>query len=52
MSEGFAFLKAPVVRLALPDTPAPMSAPLEQAYYPRAEAIVGAVMESLNCPGN
>jgi pyruvate dehydrogenase E1 component beta subunit len=33
-------LKAPVVRIALPDAPAPMSRPLEAAYYPDHRHIV------------
>ncbi len=37
-------LRAPVSRVALPDCPAPMSASLEKAYYPRAETIVDAAM--------
>jgi len=36
-------LKAPVVRVALPDCPAPASINLEKAYYPTAEDIVMAV---------
>ncbi|MFA7158490.1 MAG: transketolase C-terminal domain-containing protein [Kiritimatiellia bacterium] len=37
---AFESLKAAPARLALPDCPAPMSAPLEKAYYPRADDIV------------
>ena len=37
---AFERLKAAPSRLALPDCPAPMSAPLEKAYYPRADDIV------------
>jgi pyruvate/2-oxoglutarate/acetoin dehydrogenase E1 component len=40
--EGFRHLKAPVVRVTLPDAPAPMSAVLEEAYYLRTETIVEA----------
>jgi len=39
---AFERLKAAPSRLALPDCPAPMSAPLEKAYYPRADDIVKA----------
>jgi pyruvate/2-oxoglutarate/acetoin dehydrogenase E1 component len=46
--QAFAWLKAPVKRLALPDCPAPASAVLEAAYYPGAQSIVEAVKESLN----
>lgn len=41
-SDGFRFLKAPVVRVGLPDVPAPMSRPLERAFYPTAATIVEA----------
>jgi len=46
-SEAFHYLKGPVMRVTLPDAPAPMSAPLEQAYYPTAPTIAGAVEELL-----
>lgn len=41
--QAFDNLKAPIQRVALPDTPAPMSAPLEKAYYPDATHLVAAV---------
>ena len=34
VEKGFQFLKAPVVRIALPDTPTPCSSALEAVYYP------------------
>ncbi|MEK7403994.1 MAG: transketolase C-terminal domain-containing protein [Acidobacteriota bacterium] len=40
--EGFAWLKAPVVRVALPDCPAPTSRWQEKAYYRTAADIVAA----------
>ncbi|MDR7550718.1 MAG: transketolase C-terminal domain-containing protein [Armatimonadota bacterium] len=40
--EIFEALRAPVARVTLPDAPAPMSAPLERAYYPTADDIVAA----------
>jgi pyruvate/2-oxoglutarate/acetoin dehydrogenase E1 component len=46
--QAFAWLKAPVKRLALLDCPAPASAALEAAYYPGAREIVAAVKEVLN----
>ena len=46
-SEAFEYLKAPIVRVALPDCPAPMSAPLEKAYYPGAKQVVAAVEKVL-----
>jgi pyruvate dehydrogenase E1 component beta subunit len=41
--KAFTSLKAPVIRLAGPDAPAPASFSLEQAFVPQAEAIVAAV---------
>jgi pyruvate/2-oxoglutarate/acetoin dehydrogenase E1 component len=46
-SRVFEHLKAPVARVTLPNTPAPMSAPLEKAYYPSAASIVNAVKKLL-----
>ena len=37
--EGFDRLKAPLVRVSLPDAPAPASGPLEKVYYPDHEDI-------------
>ena len=31
--EGFDLLAGPIIRISLPDTPAPVSGPLERAYY-------------------
>lgn len=42
-NDAFRYLKAPAVRIALPDVPAPASGPLEKAYYPDANSIVMAV---------
>ena len=41
-------LKAPIKRVTLPETPAPMSLPLENEYYPKAANIISAVKEILN----
>jgi pyruvate/2-oxoglutarate/acetoin dehydrogenase E1 component len=41
--KGFAHLKAPVVRIGLPDVPSPAGYALEQAYYPDAARIAEAV---------
>jgi pyruvate dehydrogenase E1 component beta subunit len=46
-NEAFRSLKAPIIRVALPDTPAPASSALEKAYYPRAEKIMIAVRKVL-----
>ncbi|MBA4424138.1 MAG: alpha-ketoacid dehydrogenase subunit beta, partial [Syntrophus sp. (in: bacteria)] len=40
---AFDALKAPVLRVALPDCPAPASRNLEEAYYQTSEDIVRAV---------
>jgi len=42
--EALLDLKSPIVRVALPDAPAPMSAALEKRYYPNADSIVEAVL--------
>jgi len=41
--EAFDFIKAPFVRITLPDLPAPASSVLEKAYYPTTKDIVEAV---------
>ena len=43
--EGFAYLKAPIKRVAAPFTPVPMAPILEDAYLPNREKIVNAVRE-------
>jgi pyruvate dehydrogenase E1 component beta subunit len=43
----FKYMKAPVVRVTLPDSPAPASRVLEKAYYPDARTIVNAVKDVL-----
>ena len=48
---GFPFLRAPIVRVCLPDAPAPSSQPLENMYYIHAEHIVSAV-EKLIIPSS
>ena len=42
--KAFNFLKAPVRRIALANCPAPMSRPLEEAFYPRASTIASAAL--------
>ena len=42
-SNIFKQLKAPIMRVSLPDTPAPASSVLENAYYPRSDNIISAV---------
>jgi len=46
-NDVFRSLRAPIIRVALPDTPAPASSALEKVYYPRAERIVAAVRKIL-----
>lgn len=41
--KAFAFLKAPIMRIGLPDAPVPASAALEEAYYPTSNDIVESV---------
>ncbi len=41
--EAFDYLKAPILRVALPDCPAPASRILEDAYYPTSNDIIEAV---------
>ena len=45
--KAFDYLKAPIVRVSLPDAPAPASSVLEQAYYPGARDIISAVKQML-----
>lgn len=44
------YLKAPIIRVTLSDCPAPASAVLEEAYYPKAETIAQAVRKSVMEP--
>lgn len=45
--EVFRMLKAPIMRVCLPDAPAPTSASLERAYYLESDDIVSAVEKVL-----
>jgi len=45
--KGFGYLKAPIIRIALPDAPAPASRTLEKAYYPDADRIEAEVKKLL-----
>jgi acetoin:2,6-dichlorophenolindophenol oxidoreductase subunit beta len=47
VEKGFAFLKAPVRRVTLPDCPAPVSKPLEKVFHPSPMTIVEACLEVL-----
>ena len=46
--EAFGYLKAPVVRVTVPDVPAPASSVLEKIYYPDSEKIVQAAKRTLS----
>jgi pyruvate dehydrogenase E1 component beta subunit len=46
-SEILKSLEAPIVRVSLPDTPAPASSALEKVYYPRSENLVSAIRKVL-----
>ena len=43
--KGFKYLKAPVKRVTLPDSPAPASRVLEKKYYPDAKSIKAAIRD-------
>lgn len=47
MEKAFEHLKAPVLRMALPDIPTPCSSALEKIYYPNIEKIVFKIEELL-----
>jgi len=46
-SKIFKQLKTPIMRVSLPDTPAPASSTLEKVYYPKAENIASAIKNLL-----
>lgn len=46
--KGYDFLKAPIIRVALPNCPAPASSALEKAYYPTVRDIIKAVRKMLH----
>jgi pyruvate dehydrogenase E1 component beta subunit len=46
--KAFSYLKAPIQRVTLPDTPTPASPELEKSFYPRAPEIISAVREVAN----
>ena len=45
--KGFADLRAPVKRVTLPDSPAPVSKPLEDAFHPSPRSIAQACLDVL-----
>ncbi len=45
--KGFAYLKAPVKRIALANCPAPVSFKLEDVFYPKASSIARAALATL-----
>jgi len=46
-NDVFRSLRTPIIRVSLPDTPAPASLALEKIYYPNAEKIIWAVRKIL-----
>jgi len=44
----FENLKSPILRVALPDVPAPAARTLEDEYYPKAENLISAVKQVLD----
>jgi pyruvate dehydrogenase E1 component beta subunit len=47
VERNYQYLRAPIIRVALPNIPAPASSVLENGYYPRADNIVTAVKQVL-----
>lgn len=47
VEKTFRYLKAPIMRVSLPDAPAPASSALERVYYPNANSVVSAVKKVL-----
>jgi pyruvate dehydrogenase E1 component beta subunit len=45
--KAFSDLRAPVLRIALANCPAPVSAKLEQAFYPKASTIARAALATV-----
>jgi len=45
--KSFSYLKAPILRVSLPDIPAPASSPLEKAFYPDSNDIILSVKRVL-----
>jgi pyruvate dehydrogenase E1 component beta subunit len=43
VGNAFSYLKAPILRIACPDTPTPASSVIENAFYPKSNDIVSAV---------
>jgi len=50
--EAFRYIKSPVVRVTLPDVPAPASSVLEKSYYPDADHIAQAVRQVMSEKGD
>jgi pyruvate/2-oxoglutarate/acetoin dehydrogenase E1 component len=45
--DAFDYIKSPVIRVTLPDVPAPASSSLEEVYYPNSRSIAQAVQKIL-----
>jgi len=48
VENAFGYLKSPILRVTLPDTPAPASSVLEKDYYPNSGNIIAAIRKLLN----
>mgnify|MGYP001290825202 FL=1 len=44
-NEAFKYLKTPIMRVSLPDSPAPASSSLEGVYYPTSKTIISKIRE-------
>ena len=44
-NEAFKYLKTPILRVSLPDSPAPASSSLEGVYYPTSKTIISKIRE-------
>jgi len=49
---GFKYLKAPIKRITIADCPAPVSEPLESAFYPKASTLAKATTDILGVVSN
>jgi len=47
MEKTFSYLKSPIIRVSLPDIPAPANSVLEKLYYPNADNLVSSIKEIL-----
>ena len=48
--KAFSYLKAPVIRIGLPDSPAPSTKVLEEVFYPSANSLQKSITRALGIP--